>query len=145
VTAGDDAGSRRAGRRRPAGSPTNGERPGAFPRPSTGGERGAGFPSDVAERCDRCGRSLDRRAAYELRGAGGPARCCRRCALQHRPLLRRSLLIALVVGSVLTAINHGDALLAGPWPAALLWKIPVTFLVPFVVASWGALPNGRAR
>jgi hypothetical protein len=70
---------------------------------------------------------------------------CRACALRYRPLLRRSLGIALVVGSVLLAINQGDVLLAGRWPLALVWKIPLTYLVPFVVASWGALLNSRVR
>ena len=58
-------------------------------------------------------------------------------------MLRHSLVIALVVGSVLVAINHGDALLGGHWQPALVWKIPLTYLVPFLVASWGALANTR--
>jgi hypothetical protein len=47
------------------------------------------------------------------------------------------------VGSLLVAINQGDALVAGRWDAALLWKVPLTYLVPFVVATWGALLNSR--
>jgi hypothetical protein len=27
----------------------------------------------------------------------------------------------------------------------LLWKIPLTYLVPFLVATWGALVNSRVR
>jgi hypothetical protein len=61
----------------------------------------------------------------------------------HRPLLRRSTLIALVVGSVLIAINQGDTLVAGRCDMALIWKVPLTYLVPFVVATWGALINSR--
>ena len=60
-------------------------------------------------------------------------------------MLRRSLVIALVVGSVLVAINQGDALLNGQWPPALVWKIPLTYVVPFLVASWGALASSRLR
>jgi hypothetical protein len=63
----------------------------------------------------------------------------------YRPMLRRSSLIALVVGSVLVAINQGDLLLSGRTEAALLWKVPLTYLVPFVVATWGGLLNSRAR
>jgi hypothetical protein len=70
---------------------------------------------------------------------------CRRCALIDRHLLRRSLGIALVVGSALLAINQGDVLLAGRWSPTLAWKIPLTYLVPFVVATWGALLNSRVR
>jgi hypothetical protein len=65
--------------------------------------------------------------------------------VRYRPLLRRSTLIALVVGSVLVVINQGDALIAGRYDATLLWKIPLTYLVPFVVATWGAVINSRVR
>jgi hypothetical protein len=47
------------------------------------------------------------------------------------------------VGSLLVAINQGDALVAGRLDTALLWKVPLTYLVPFVVATWGALLNSR--
>jgi len=89
--------------------------------------------------CAGCGRSLALGCAYDL----GGARYCLRCASRHRPLLRRSACTALVVGTVLVAINQGTFLVAGDFPAALLWKIPLTYLVPFGVASWGAL--GAAR
>jgi len=51
--------------------------------------------------------------------------------------------IALTVGTLLTAINQGDVLLAGQWTAELLWKIPLTYAVPFVVATLGALGSRR--
>ena len=52
------------------------------------------------------------------------------------PALRRSLLVAVLVGSILNAINQGDALLgAGD---VVLWKLLLTFLVPFAVASYGS-------
>ena len=73
----------------------------------------------------------------------GQAPRCSICALRYRPLLRRSALTALVVGSVLTAINQGSVLLAGGFPAALAWKIPLTYCVPFCVSIWGALVNSR--
>ena len=41
--------------------------------------------------------------------------------------------------------SQGDVLLSTAWPGALLWKIPLTYLVPFLVATWGALVNGRVR
>jgi hypothetical protein len=36
---------------------------------------------------------------------------------------------------VLLAINQGDALLVGRWDPALAWKVPLTYLVPFMVAT----------
>jgi len=52
------------------------------------------------------------------------------------PMLRRSIGVSLVIGTVLTAINQGDAILAGQSPA--IWKIALTYLVPFLVATHGA-------
>ena len=56
---------------------------------------------------------------------------------------RRSLYTALVVGSVLTAVNHGQMLLHGDLSQGLLWKIPVTYVVPFLVTMWGGLIGRR--
>jgi hypothetical protein len=58
-------------------------------------------------------------------------------------MLKRSLIASLVVGTVLTALNQGDILLSGQWSNALYWKIPLTYCVPFVVATYGALTNSR--
>jgi hypothetical protein len=46
---------------------------------------------------------------------------------------------ALVVGTVLTAINQGNVLLNGHFPPELWWKIPLTFSVPYMVSTWAAL------
>jgi hypothetical protein len=58
-------------------------------------------------------------------------------------MLKRSLKAAIVVGTVLTALNQGDVLLAGDLSNALYWKIPLTYCVPFLVATYGALVNNR--
>lgn len=58
-------------------------------------------------------------------------------------MLRRSVLTALVVGTVLVLINKGDILMSGALPASLAWQIPLTYAVPFCVATWGALSNSR--
>ena len=58
-------------------------------------------------------------------------------------MVRRSLVASLVVGSLLTAINQGTIMFAGSWDATLYWKIPLTFCVPFCVATYGALANSR--
>tara|TARA_B100000315_G_scaffold252792_1_gene290311 strand:+ start:867 stop:1025 length:159 start_codon:yes stop_codon:yes gene_type:complete len=51
--------------------------------------------------------------------------------------------VALVVGTILTLLNQGDIIMAGQWESALYWKIPLTYCVPFCVATFGALANGR--
>jgi hypothetical protein len=52
-----------------------------------------------------------------------------------RNVVRRALLYALVVGAVLIAINHGDALLAGRMSADRWWKMGLTVLVPYTVST----------
>ena len=49
----------------------------------------------------------------------------------------------VVVGTVLLAINQGDTLFVGKWSAPMAWKIPLTYLTPFIVATWGALTTAR--
>ncbi len=59
----------------------------------------------------------------------------------RRKHLRRTVRIALVVGVVLTAINQLDIILAGD-ATALTWiKLPLNFVVPFVVSNLGLLSS----
>jgi hypothetical protein len=60
-------------------------------------------------------------------------------------MLRRSSAVAAIVGTVLVGINQGDIMFHGLWPAALLWKVPLTYAVPFTVASVGALLSIRIQ
>jgi hypothetical protein len=53
--------------------------------------------------------------------------------------LRRTALIALLVGTWLTAFNQGDVLMAGGWNATLALKLVLNYLTPFVVANLGLL------
>ena len=95
--------------------------------------------------CQACGRNLPG-ARFEFRPRGSPqvVTKCLRCALVHWPMLKRSLIASAVVGTVLTALNQGDAILAGQLTGALAWKIPLTYCVPFLVATYGALSNSRS-
>jgi len=57
-------------------------------------------------------------------------------AVAMRPaVMRRAIGYAVVVGFVLVAINHGDALLAGEATQKLLLKIGLTFCVPYCVST----------
>ena len=58
-------------------------------------------------------------------------------------MLKRSAIAALVVGSILTLLNQGDLLISAQWNNSLYWKIPLTYCVPFLVATYGALTNSR--
>ena len=56
--------------------------------------------------------------------------------------LRRSLLVALVVGTALNLINQGPEVLSGEFP--VLWKLALTYAVPFLVASYGSYAAFRS-
>ena len=65
---------------------------------------------------------------------------CRYCGRPER--LRRTLLIALVVGTVLTAINQLDVILRGDATTATAVKCGLNYVVPFIVSNLGLL-TGR--
>jgi hypothetical protein len=46
---------------------------------------------------------------------------------------------------VLTAINQGDRLLTGRLSLEMAIKVPLTYCVPFVVSTSGALGAARIR
>ncbi len=95
------------------------------------------------EHCARCGQAFARSAPFQFQTPSGVIRKCLRCAVRHVPVVSRSALIALIVGTVLTAINQGDVLFTGHVTVALLWKIPLTYAVPFVVATLGAMTAAK--
>ncbi|MFW5926964.1 MAG: nitrate/nitrite transporter NrtS [Wenzhouxiangella sp.] len=69
------------------------------------------------------------RPAAALRLALAPACLC------------RSLAVAVIVGTVLNAINQGDVLLSG---GEVSWlKIALTYAVPFLVATYGGYSMAR--
>lgn len=100
-------------------------------------------PGDLRSICNRCNTEL-RRSAYEVRLSGTAAYHCLRCALMHWPMVQRSLFIGLVVGTVLTAINQGNIIAQGDLPANLAWQVPLTYVVPYCVATLGAILNARS-
>ena len=58
------------------------------------------------------------------------------------PSVRRSLTVAVIVGTILNGINQGDALL-GAQPI-VVWKFVLTYFVPFAVASYGSYAAYRS-
>jgi hypothetical protein len=61
----------------------------------------------------------------------------------YRPHLRKTLRIALVVGTVLFCINQLDVVLRGNATAVTWIKGAITYLVPFVVSNLGVLVASR--
>ncbi len=50
--------------------------------------------------------------------------------------------ITVLVGTWLTLYNQGDVLLAGRLPTALVSKIFLNYLTPFLVSNWGLISRG---
>jgi hypothetical protein len=68
------------------------------------------------------------------------------CGLACRgSVVRRGMKFAVVVGSILIAINHGDAILAGELTRTNYIQMGLTVMVPYVVSvlsSVGAMVHG---
>jgi hypothetical protein len=92
--------------------------------------------------CARCGRRVERSRGYRL--PDGEQRCPR-CIWRHRLIVRRALITAVIVGTILTLINQGDRLLAGDVTAGVVLKTGLTFLVPYCVSTSGAVGLSRLR
>jgi uncharacterized peroxidase-related enzyme len=60
------------------------------------------------------------------------------------PVVRRALLYAVVVGSVLVGINHGDTILRGDISGGRLLRIAFTVLVPYLVSTSSSVAAIRA-
>ena len=113
------------------------------PRPAAGEAAALAATGEqaVSNTCDRCGRKLGRSTRFSLDGQS----LCLRCVARHGKLLRRSFFTALVVGTLLTAVNNGGVIASGDLPFALAWKVPLTYSSPFLVATWGGIVNARMR
>ena len=56
---------------------------------------------------------------------------------------KKALMTAIVVGTILTIINHGDEILKGESFNYL--KIILTYCVPYCVTTWGAIHGKRVQ
>ena len=65
--------------------------------------------------------------------------CCR------RPVVMRSLKVAIVVGTALVVINHVGSLLRGELHLQTLLKIALTYLMPYGVVTYAAVGSLRIR
>ncbi len=58
--------------------------------------------------------------------------------------MRRTVTVALIVGTLLTLINQGDRIVIGDVDLAVGMKILANYLVPWVVSSIGYISARRA-
>lgn len=61
----------------------------------------------------------------------------------HPRHLRRTGLIALIVGTWLSAVNQGPLLMAGQLNAGMVVQIALNLLTPFVVSNLGLLSRSH--
>jgi hypothetical protein len=61
-----------------------------------------------------------------------------------RAVVRRALRTAVIVGTILTAINHGSALLAGDVDAVRIFRILLTVFVPYAVSTTSSVAALRS-
>jgi len=71
--------------------------------------------------------------------------CFQRVSVTCRPHLAETIRIAVLVGTVLFAINQLDVVLAGKATWVTWLKAALTYLVPFLVANYGLLVGIRRR
>ncbi len=90
--------------------------------------------------CGRCKETISG-STYLVSPNGSPEYRHFWCLLAYFPMLNRSLMAAGLVGTILILLNQGDFIVSGNFYMALIWKIPLTYMVPFCVATWGAVTN----
>jgi len=61
----------------------------------------------------------------------------------QRPVVMRAARIALVVGIVLAIINHADKFINGTVDLTTLFKIILTFVVPYSVSTYSSVQTVR--
>lgn len=70
-------------------------------------------------------------------GDGARSRVARfLCICRRRPIVHTAVRVALVVGSLLNAINQGQRLVAGE--GVILWQVVLNYVVPYCVSTYSA-------
>ena len=54
-------------------------------------------------------------------------------------VMRRALKVALLVGTMLAFINHGEKIISLSLSSQELFKVILTYLVPYGVSTWSAV------
>lgn len=54
----------------------------------------------------------------------------------RRDVALRGIKVGAIVGTILVAINQGDSMLTGNLSIEALWKIPLTYCVPYLVSTY---------
>jgi len=60
-------------------------------------------------------------------------------------IFKRSLIVSAFVGTTLMIINHGDIIIAGELTKTHIFKILLTYLVPFLVSTYSSVESKRTQ
>ena len=63
----------------------------------------------------------------------------------RKDVVYRGIKVGLIVGTLLTAINQGDLILAGAVDGTTALKIALTYLVPYCVSTYAGVEAIRAQ
>lgn len=63
----------------------------------------------------------------------------------ERSIVKRATRIALIVGTLIALINHGDRMLTGTMDATAWLKCLLTFCVPYGVSTYSSVMAVRDR
>ncbi|MFT5760081.1 MAG: hypothetical protein ACI9LM_004865 [Alteromonadaceae bacterium] len=55
--------------------------------------------------------------------------------------LKRSIKVAVIVGTLLMFINHGDIMISGKLEGHHMLKILLTYLVPYLVSTYSSVES----
>jgi hypothetical protein len=58
---------------------------------------------------------------------------------QRPEVFRRCVVIAIVVGTLLTLVNEFDAIFGSRSDPGLAWRVGANYVIPFVVSNLGAM------
>jgi hypothetical protein len=109
--------------------------------PGSPTQEGVSSPEGTREAPAGC-KHLGRARPYQFQ-RDVPDLLCLACAILYRPVLRRAVYVALIIGTLLTIINQGDVLLAGAVTPLVVAKILLTYAVPYSVSTFSALSANR--
>ena len=60
-------------------------------------------------------------------------------------VVQRALRVAILVGTILALINHGDSILAMTADTLVIAKILLTYFVPYCVSTWSSVQMARSK
>ena len=61
----------------------------------------------------------------------------------RKDVLFRGIKVAAIIGTLLSAINYGDVIVAGEFLPVMYWKILLTYCVPFCVSTYAGVEAAR--